>query len=247
MGRTSWIVFIGLCVVALGGLIFVSRGSQVNVDTVDQNKIQAASADNGNIADHEEGSGEPVVTIIEYGDYQCPGCGTAAPVIRQVVSDYADKGVKLIFRNFPLTTIHPNALAAASAAEAAGLQGKFWEMHDLLYKNQSAWENLSGTDRTNIFVGYAVSLGLDSDQFTNDLTSDAVSKKISYDTALAQKAGAQGTPTIIVNGQSYSDIRVEDGKATATGSSSSPFVWSSAENFENYVIKPLLEEAAGNE
>ncbi len=100
-------------------------------------RYKTATNDNGNIADHEFGGADAKVTIIEYGDYQCPACGTAAPVMREVSHQYKDKGVSMIFRNFPLTTIHPNALAAASAAEAAGLQNKFWEMHDKLYATQS--------------------------------------------------------------------------------------------------------------
>jgi protein-disulfide isomerase len=227
----------------LGGLVLLSRGAQLNVDNVNVEQHQDASADSGNIADHVFGDPSAPVTVIEYGDYQCPGCGSAAPVLKEVSEKYKDKGVAFIFRNFPLSTIHPNALAAASAAEAAGLQGKFWEMHNKLYDNQAAWENLSSSDRTNLFVNYAGSLGIDTEKFKTDITSDAVSKKIEYDTALGKKAGVQGTPTIYVNGELVSDTRIKDGKKAPANDTSSPFVWSTAENFTKYVIEPALKKA----
>lgn len=242
MSRTTWIVFILICVGLLGGLILVSRGAKLNVEDIDLHQIQQAANDNGNIADHVFGDPEAKVTIIEYGDYQCPGCSTAAPVMRAVAEDYQDKGVRLVFRNFPLATIHPNARAAAAAAEAAGLQGKFWEMHDLIYSEQAAWENLGSTERTNKFTDYAQSLGLDVDRFTTDLTSEEVSKKIDFDAALARKAGASGTPAIYVNGDLVSDLRVEDGEIASGGNNSLPFVWSNIQDFENLIIKPALEE-----
>lgn len=241
MSRTTWIVFIALCVGLLGGLVFISRGEKLNVDNVDLQQIQQAASDNGNIGDHLFGSAEPVVTIIEYGDYQCPGCANAAPTLREATENYQDQGVRLVFRNFPLTAIHPNARAAAAAAEAAGLQDKFWEMHDLVYSQQSTWSNLDSAARTDTFVSFADSLGLDTEQFKTDMTSEAVTKKIDFDTALARKAGAQGTPAIYVNGDLVSDKRVEDGKISESTDSSLTFVWSTAENFEELIIKPALE------
>lgn len=241
MSKTTWIIFIVLCVGVLGGLIFLSRSEQLNVDNVDTFQIQAASADNGNIADHVLGEADAPVQIIEYGDYQCPGCSVAAPTIKAVAEEYKDKGVVLIFRNLPLTSIHPNALAAASAAEAAGLQGKFWEMHDYLFSTQSAWESLTGDQRTNAFADYADSFGLDVEQFKTDLTSDDISKKIDFDTALARKKGITGTPSIYVNGENYSSSRVVDGKLSSDASGA--YVWADQTDFINLVIKPALEKA----
>lgn len=247
MTRTTWIVFIVLCVGLLGGLILVSRGTQLNVDNVDVSKFQDATEQSGNIGDHIIGEPTAAVTIIEYGDFQCPACSTAAPVMKEVIDEYKDKGVAFIFRNFPLTTIHPNAIAAASAAEAAGLQGKYWEMYDKLYQNQSAWENAGSTDRTDVFVGYAASLALDTEQFKNDITSQAVAQKIDFDTALARKAEVQSTPTIFVNGELVSDTRVKDGMIAPSTERDAPFVWSSSEDFINLIIEPALKEAEANE
>ena len=241
MSRTAWIVFIVLIVGVLGGLIFLSRSEQLNVDDVDTFQIQAASADNGNIGDHVIGEADAPVQIIEYGDYQCPGCSVAAPTIKEVAEEYKDKGVMLVLRNFPLVSIHPNALAAASAAEAAGLQGKFWEMHDQLYATQSTWEGLSGEQRTDVFAGYAESLGLDIEQFNTDVTSNAVAQKIDFDIALGRKKGITGTPSIYVNGENYSSSRVVDGKLSSDTSGS--YVWADKDDFINLVIKPALEKA----
>lgn len=242
MSRTTWIVFIALCIGLLGGLVLLSRGAKLNVDNVDQQQVQQGTSENGDIKDHVFGSTDPLLTIIEYGDYQCPACASAAPTVKTVSETYKDKGVQLIFRNFPLTNIHPNALAAAAAAEAAGLQGKFWEMHDKLYSTQSAWERLGSSARTDVFAGYAASLGIDTQKFTIDLTSDAVAKKIDFDTALARKAGAKGTPTIFVNGELVSDLRVQDGKAVSTSDTNLPYVWTSVSDFEKLVIQPTLDK-----
>lgn len=242
MSRTAWIVFIVLCIGVLGGLILISRNDKINVESIDFFAIQEATADNGDIAEHVLGDPDAPVRIIEYGDYQCPGCSAAAPNLKSITDEYKDKGVALIFRNIPLTTIHPNALAAASAAEAAGLQGKFWEMHEQLYNAQSAWENLSDEQRTNTFVDYATSLGLDIEQFKQDMVSDVVTKKINFDTALAKKVGITGTPAIYVNGEMVSDKRVDENGDITTESTGS-YVWADEQNFFDLIIKPELEQA----
>jgi protein-disulfide isomerase len=122
------------------------------------------------------------------------------PTVKELKETYKDK-LTFVFRNLPLTNIHPNALAAAVAAEAAGQQNKFWEMHDKLYENQPAWQSAAVEERGRIFETYAQQLGLNVGQFTQDLSSPAVTEKINRDRATAQKLNASSTPTFVLNGQ----------------------------------------------
>ena len=108
--------------------------------------------------------------------------------------------VALVFRNYPIPSLHPNARAAAAVAEAAGLQGKFWEMHDLLYTNQGAWSNARAKERTDVFSSYAKQLGLNVDKFNADLAGSAVTKKIDFDVAVGRQLQIDGTPTFFING-----------------------------------------------
>ncbi len=211
MSKKAWIIFIVVITGLLVGLVVWSRSTtpQVNINNINANAIQPASSSDGNIADHVIGKTDSKVILIEYGDYQCPGCGAANPGIETVTNQYKDV-ITYIFRNFPLTTIHQNALAAAGAAEAAGLQGKYWEMHHLLYKSQADWENLSGTDRTNMFTSYAKSLGLNETQFQSDLSSSAISQKISFDEAIGQKVQVDSTPSLFLNGVKLSSNVISD-------------------------------------
>lgn len=241
MTRTTWIIFVVICITLVGGLVWLGQRDNVDVGDVNAREIQAASEASGGIADHVFGNAESPVVLMEYGDYQCPGCGTVAPVLEQLSKKYKDK-MAFVFRNFPLSSIHPNARAAAAAAEAAGLQGKFWEMHDLIYDNQDAWASLGGGERTETFKSYAKSLGLDTTKWQEDLTSTAVTEKINYDTALGQKMGVSGTPSLFMNGQAI-DKYVADGKLVPSDHEGAVPVWNSAETFEKFVIIPALEKA----
>lgn len=204
MNKKTWIIFGVVCVVVLGGLIMLSRKDQVNVSNVDQTKIQTASTANGNIADHVYGLTSSKATLIEYGDFQCPYCGEAYPQVKSITTDYQSK-ITFIFRNYPLSTLHPNAKAAAAAAEAAGLQGKYWEMHDKLYTTQSDWENLTTDQRTSAFVNYASAVGVkDLNKFKTDMAGNSVNQKIDYDLALGGKFGVTGTPSFELNGKQVS-------------------------------------------
>lgn len=240
MTKKTWIIFAVVCTMLLGGLIWLSKSKQVNVDSVDIHAIQTANDQNGNIGDRIFGNKDAKVVIIEYGDFQCPGCGDAAPVLRAVSEKYKDD-VAFIFRNFPLTSIHPNAMTAAAAAEAAGLQGKYWEMHHNLYELQNDWSSLSGQNRLDTFVGYAEGLGLNKEQFLKDIDSKNVAAKIKFDRALGTKAGVTGTPSIFVNGKK-ADQSVRDGKLVAANNND-PLVWSTQELFEKHILVPALKEA----
>jgi protein-disulfide isomerase len=205
VSKKTWIIFAVICVVVLGGLIVLSQKDKVDVSSVDQSKLQTASPANGNIADHVTDLPNSKVQLIEYGDFQCPYCGQAYPAVKKITTDYASK-ITFVFRNYPLSTLHPNAKAGAAAAEAAGLQGKYWEMHDKLYESQDEWSSLSTDDRTNKFTEYAKDIGVkDLNKFKTDMASDNVNKKIDFDLALGNKFGVTGTPTFELNGQKVSD------------------------------------------
>lgn len=193
MTRSRWIIFAVICILTIGGLILFSKKDSVNVDTLDPSK--AVSETTTSIGDQIYGDKSSQIVLIEYGDFQCPGCGAAFPQLKAIKETYKDK-IAFIFRNFPLTAIHPNALASSTAAEAAGLQGKFWEMHDKLYENQDAWSAIDASKRTDVFVGYAKDIGLDTAKFTADLSDPKVSAKISRDRALAKKLNVDSTPTL---------------------------------------------------
>ena len=122
------------------------------------------------------------------------------PKAEALAKKYKDH-VRLIFRNFPIASSHPNARAAAAVAEAAGLQGKFWEMNELLYANQDAWKNANATERDNIFKSYAEQLKLNIDQYKTDIASNRVKNKIDFDMALGRKHGVAATPTFYINGK----------------------------------------------
>ena len=201
MSKTAWIIFSAVAIGALGLLIFFSGSSKLNVSEIDVNAVQTASDQNGTIGDHIQGKEGSKVTLIEYGDFQCAPCGSMYPRVKSISEKYKDQ-VQFIFRNFPIATSHPNAKAAAGTAEAAGLQGKYWEMHDKIYAGQADWSELSGTERTDFFANYAKELGLDIDKFNADLAAapTTINKKIDYDYSLGKKAGVEGTPSFYLNG-----------------------------------------------
>lgn len=147
---------------------------------------------------HLEGQGKSGLTLVEYGDYQCPFCEQYYPVVKQIQSEFNDQ-IYFQFRNFPLINVHQNAFAGARAAEAAALQGKFWQMHDLLYQNQSQWSESS--DPTPFFKQYAQLLGLNAAQFQKDYSSSQVNDAINADVAAGNKLKVQGTPTFFLNGK----------------------------------------------
>ena len=241
MTTKTWTIFAAICVAIIAGLIYVSGSNKIDVSDVKEQTILAGEERSGNIADQVFGKRDSKVMIIEYGDYQCPGCGTAAPVLKEVSEKYKDK-IVFVFRNFPLYSAHPNALAAATVAEAAGKQGKFWEMHNALYERQSEWSQLSGVNRTDYFINLADTIGLDSNKLREGLSDKTIKQKIDFDVALGKKVGVTGTPSIFLNGKDFSTTRYKDGALT-TGNTDDPLVWSSATAFENLVLKPALKEA----
>ncbi len=240
MTTKSWLIFAALCIALLGGLVWTSKNNKTDVTGVDPFTVQKASEDNGNIGDRVFGNADSKVVLIEYGDYQCPGCASASGVIKQIADKYKDQ-IAFVFRNYPLKSIHPNALSASSAAEAAGLQGKFWEMHDSLYETQDAWKDLSANARSDYFVGLAKDLGLDGDKLLADLDSQSVQAKIAYDEALGKSQQITGTPTFYLNGKLV-DQQYKDGKLVTNDPEGSQ-VWSDFDAIDKLIIQPALKEA----
>ncbi len=142
--------------------------------------------------DHMLGSNEAKVTLVEYGDYQCPYCGEAFPIVKRLQKEMSGD-LRFIFRNFPLTEIHAHALAAACAAEAAALQDRFWEMHDLLFENQTKLGDQE-------LIARAQKLKLNLERFRSDLTSQEVTTRIQEDFSGGIRSGVNGTPTFFING-----------------------------------------------
>jgi protein-disulfide isomerase len=145
--------------------------------------------------DHAVGPDDATVILVEYGDYECPYCGMAHPIVKRAQRELGSK-LRFVFRHFPLAEIHPHARLAAQAAEAAGAQGKFWEMHDALFEHQDALE-------VDDLVGYAESLGLDTFRFAHDLEAGTFAKRIRDDFRSGVKSGVNGTPTFFMNGARY--------------------------------------------
>lgn len=148
------------------------------------------------------GNDKAKVTVIEFSDFQCPFCKQFVDSTYQELYDAYIKTnkIKFAYRHYPLTTIHPNAQKAAEAAECANEQDKFWEYHDLLFKNQSTWSPLAAADAINSFTDYAGELGLNTDQFRSCLDTDKYKQKVDDDIADANKVGVDGTPAFFING-----------------------------------------------
>src|SRR5437868_3452028 len=151
---------------------------------------------------HARGAANAAVTLEEYGDFQCPPCGGLEAPLQQIERDYASS-LRVIFRNFPFT-IHEHAHEAAYAAEAAGLQGRFWEMHDLLYREQSVWSNEA--DVRSLFESYAGMLRLNVDRFKKDMQSEQVEEHVASDQKRGATLGVHTTPTVFLNDRALAPI-----------------------------------------
>ena len=148
-------------------------------------------------SDWTKGNKEAKVVLVEYSDFQCPACAYYQPLFKKLSEEFGDK-ITFAYRHFPLRQ-HQNARLAAYAAEAAGRQNKFWEMHDLIFENQNKWENRG--DAENIFTGYARTLGLDIDEFKNGLSSKEIKDKVENDYQSGIRSNVNATPTVFLNGE----------------------------------------------
>lgn len=145
------------------------------------------------------GNPNATVTIEEFADFQCPTCATIHKVLKNVQAAYGSR-IKFIFRNYPLLQIHKNAYDAAVASEAAGRQGRFWDMQNLIFENQTAWSN--STDARTVFAGYAEKLGLDVERFKSDIAGFEAKQRVDRDIERGRALNVNSTPTIFINGQS---------------------------------------------
>jgi protein-disulfide isomerase len=175
--------------------------------------------------DHVQGSASATLTLLEYGDYECPYCGAAYPIVKEVQRRLGGR-LRFVFRNFPLANMHPHATLAAQAAEAVGAHGKFWEMHDMLYEHQSAL----GEDD---LVGYAGRLGVDGAKFSAELHRPVYAERVREDFSSGVRSGVNGTPTFYINDvrhngsyeveellEAIENARSPGGKATPPGARS---------------------------
>lgn len=201
MNNTRWFIFAGIVAVLIGLLIFTREPAP----TFEGDPAKVVEGD------HVYGNRDAKVVLIEYGDFQCPGCASLYPTLKQVKEEYKDK-VAVVFRHLPLTNIHPNAKAAAASAVAASRQDKFWEMHDKLYENQARWESATTDQRSSVFAGFAQELGLNMDKYRADAASTEVVDRVNRDFSAAKKAGIQlSTPTLVLNGQQLELNRIQTG------------------------------------
>ncbi len=148
-------------------------------------------------ADHMQGNAAAPIELLQYGDYQCPYCWKAYPIVKRLQAQLGDN-VKFIFRNFPLTKIHPHAKIAAIASEAAALQGKYWEMHDLLYEKHKDLHPAA-------ILNYAAELGLDQPLFESDIAKPELAEKVEADFLSGLRSGVNATPTFFINGEKYTE------------------------------------------
>lgn len=164
------------------------------------NKKDVSAPTTTEVSNHTYGEGKSGVTLVEYGDFQCPACLNYFPIVRQIKETYKEQ-ITFQFRNFPIVSAHRNAMAAHSAAEAAAKQGKFWEMHDFLYGTQDSWKDSNNAGKT--FEDYATELGLNIEQFRQDAASETTNAVIQADLKAGLAAGVKGTPAFFIDGKKY--------------------------------------------
>lgn len=210
----SLVIFIGF----VSFLIIDSNNKAVNYDNYDLYGIIAPDEHNANIGDHIKGNPDAPVIIVEYADFQCPACASLNSRVNAAIEE-SDGNLAVIYRNYILS-YHPNGTAAASAAEAAGLQGYWKPYADLLFKNRAEWEYASASERTVLFDQYftEVTEGKgDLDKFKSDLASKAVSQKISFDMASGNYIDVPGTPAFYIDGQLIDWGNKKGGSITING------------------------------
>lgn len=209
MSKQFWGILIAIILIFFGVVV------------VNNNKESKGTAAKGTPTNHVEGTSAKGVKLVEYGDYQCPGCGAFYQTVKDVAAKYKDT-VQFQFRNLPLTSLHPNAFAAARAAEAAAIQNKFWEMHDKLYQENVTYYNaqqqgqtinswIGASDPVPFFKAYAKELGLNETQFASDFASTKVNNLINADiSAFKQTKDDMATPTFYLNGKKLDSKDLSD-------------------------------------
>jgi NhaA family Na+:H+ antiporter len=198
MKRTLPLLIIAAVLVAAVAGTWLLLRSQKSSNSANNASPSPGAEPTGAEPPQVRGNANAPVTLEEFADFQCPSCGAYYPELKKIESEFGDR-LRVIFRERPLVPPHEHALIAAQAAEAAGLQGRFWEMHDKLYENQTAWSE--ARDLVPILVDYAKQIGLDTDRFMKDLNGEVVSTRIFQDGKRAHALNINGTPTFYVNGK----------------------------------------------
>ena len=188
-----FVIVIVAALATLGSGTILYRAKRPQLHNIPESQSVSAKGDKQSA--HIRGNPDAPVTLEEFADFQCPPCSQFAPFAEELLREY-DSRLRVVFRNFPLSG-HEHAREAAQAAEAAGLQGKFWEMYDTLYREQSLWSN--APNARELFESYAGTIGLDVDQFKKDMDGDKVRERLDSDHALADFLGVRVTPTLFIN------------------------------------------------
>ena len=183
-----------LIILFIGGTVFAVIKLAANAPKT--NNLILASAVSA--SDRTQGNKDSKIILVEYADFQCPACGIYYPLVKDINKEFGDK-ILFVYRNFPLSQIHQNADLAAHAAEAAGKQNKFWEMHDMIFDNQNVWSENRGA--RDIFIKYAENLKLDVEKFKGDIDSKEVASKVSNDYQSGIASGVNSTPTFFLQGK----------------------------------------------
>jgi protein-disulfide isomerase len=187
------VALVALATIGSGAMLY--RAKRPHVSAIPEDKTLSGKSDAE--SPHIRGNPNAPVTLEEYGDFQCPPCGMFAAFLGQLEKEY-DSRLRIVFRNFPLK-MHEHAREAALAAEAAGLQGRFWEMHDVLYREQDAWSKTPNV--RELFESYAGTIGLDLDKFKKDMDSEQTKARVEADRQRGESLGIQITPTLFINNQ----------------------------------------------
>jgi protein-disulfide isomerase len=185
-----------VAVLLIGSFLFIIFSSGEDTSSNDTPEDIEIIVEEG---DWAKGNLEAENILVEYSDFQCPACKSRVPIVEQLMGEFGNH-IKMVYRHYPLP-MHSNAQLAAQATEAAGLQGKFWEMHDLIFEGQAEWSNLSSSEAESTFSGYAAILELDLDQFSAALNSSEVEAAVSADASTGKGLGVNSTPTFYFNDQ----------------------------------------------
>jgi len=190
---TIWTIILAVLIGGIWLLISFVNSSPSPSTSVEIKNLPAVSKD-----DFVRGNSNAKVTLVEYADFQCSACGSIYPIVKKLEGDFKND-LRVVFRFFPLTDSHQNSMIAAQAAYAASLQGKFWEIHDMIFENQDKWSN--NTLAKDIFVGYAKTLGLNLSKFESDMGNESTIKFITGEQEKGLTLGINSTPTFFVNGK----------------------------------------------
>lgn len=188
-----FVIVLGVALTTLGSGTLLYRAKRQQLKNIPEG--EGVLAKTNTAPAHIRGNPDAPVTLEEFGDFQCPPCGKFSEFVEELLKEYNPR-LRLVFRNFPLSG-HEHAREAALAAEAAGLQGKFWEMHDTLYREQDTWSKAPNV--RELFESYAGTIGLDVDHFKKDMDGDKARERVDSDRALADFLGVKATPTLFIN------------------------------------------------